>query len=251
MAALRESLRAHGQRTPIEVTPLVTGRGRAPLRPHLRLAAAHRAAGAPCRDRRGALRHRPGPGPPPGDRRRRLRDHGRGERDPPRAQPLRARPRRRPRHRARRLPQREGGAPRALRHREPRPKRSRIRAFLEIYHALDGTLRFPAALPERLGLRLVEKVRAGQGAAIAAAIARAEPRPPRRPRRPSPLVALLAPRRGRRRSARSLPAPARRRARHGAPGPCPDADGSSGRRRRPSSATAPRRPRRPPAGKDP
>ena len=27
MAALRESLRAHGQRTPIEVTPLVTGAG--------------------------------------------------------------------------------------------------------------------------------------------------------------------------------------------------------------------------------
>ena len=33
-----------------------------------------------------------------------------------------------------------------------RAKRSRIRAFLEIYHALDGALRFPAALPERLGL---------------------------------------------------------------------------------------------------
>ena len=44
-----------------------------------------------------------------------------------------------------------------------RAKRSRIRAFLDIYHALDGSLRFPAALPERLGLRLVEKVREGQG----------------------------------------------------------------------------------------
>ncbi len=43
-----------------------------------------------------------------------------------------------------------------------RPKRSRIRAFLEIYHALDGTLRFPAALPERLGLALVERLRAGR-----------------------------------------------------------------------------------------
>ena len=31
-----------------------------------------------------------------------------------------------------------------------RAKRSRIRAFLEIYHALDGVLRFPAHLPERL-----------------------------------------------------------------------------------------------------
>ena len=44
-----------------------------------------------------------------------------------------------------------------------RPKRSRIRAFLELYHALDGTLRFPAALPERLGLALVERLRAGDG----------------------------------------------------------------------------------------
>ena len=56
-----------------------------------------------------------------------------------------------------------------------RAKRSRIRAFLDLYHALDGSLRFPAALPERLGLRLVEAVRAGQGAAIAEAVARADP----------------------------------------------------------------------------
>jgi hypothetical protein len=59
-----------------------------------------------------------------------------------------------------------------------RAKRSRIRAFLEIYHALDGALRFPAHLPERLGLALVEKVRAGQGAAIADAISGADPREP-------------------------------------------------------------------------
>lgn len=59
-----------------------------------------------------------------------------------------------------------------------RAKRSRIRAFLDIYHALDGILRFPAALPERLGLKLVEAVRAGQGEAIAAAIATADPRDP-------------------------------------------------------------------------
>ena len=44
-----------------------------------------------------------------------------------------------------------------------RAKRSRIRAFLDIYHALDDTLRFPAHLPERLGLKLVEMVRAGRG----------------------------------------------------------------------------------------
>ncbi len=59
-----------------------------------------------------------------------------------------------------------------------RPKRSRIRAFLEIYHALDGTLRFPAHLPERLGLALVELVRTGQRDRIAAAIARADLRTP-------------------------------------------------------------------------
>ena len=59
-----------------------------------------------------------------------------------------------------------------------RPKRSRIRAFLQIYHALDGTLRFPAALPERLGLALVERLRAGDGVRIAAALAEAAPDTP-------------------------------------------------------------------------
>lgn len=56
-----------------------------------------------------------------------------------------------------------------------RPKRSRIRAFLEIYHALDAELRFPTALPERLGLALVERLRAGDGPRIAAALAAADP----------------------------------------------------------------------------
>ena len=59
-----------------------------------------------------------------------------------------------------------------------RPKRSRIRAFLELYHALDGVLRFPAQLPERLGLQLVELVRAGGGGRIAAALAEADPPSP-------------------------------------------------------------------------
>ena len=59
-----------------------------------------------------------------------------------------------------------------------RPKRSRIRAFLDIYHALDGTLRFPAALPERLGLRLV-----GEAPRRAGAGDRRRPRP-RRPEDP-------------------------------------------------------------------
>lgn len=59
-----------------------------------------------------------------------------------------------------------------------RAKRSRIRSFLEIYHALDGTLRFPTHLPERLGLKLVEMVRAGEGGRIAEAIAREDPKDP-------------------------------------------------------------------------
>ena len=60
-----------------------------------------------------------------------------------------------------------------------RPKRSRIRAFLEIYHALDGTLRFPAHLPERLGLALVEPVRAGERARDRRGARRGRPAHPR------------------------------------------------------------------------
>ena len=237
MAALRESLRAHGQRTPIEVTPLS---GRAPLRPHLRLAAAHRAAGAACRDRRGALRHRPGAGPPPGDRRRRLRDHGRGERDPRSGSATTSAPASPPAPPSAASSPREKAALLALFATASRAKRSRIRAFLDIYHALDGSLRFPAALPERLGLRLVEKVRAGQGAAHRR---RHRPRRPRHPggrgggARGAARPAAAAPFRG-------AAAPARRRPRHGAPGPCPDAEaqgaGRHARAPRPrSSASSP------------
>jgi hypothetical protein len=59
-----------------------------------------------------------------------------------------------------------------------RAKRSRIRAFVEIYHALDAALRFPTHLPERLGLRLVECLRAGRGEAIVRALAEAAPETP-------------------------------------------------------------------------
>ena len=72
-----------------------------------------------------------------------------------------------------------------------RAKRSRIRAFLEIFHALDGTLRFPAHLPERLGLALVERLRAGRGEAIAQALVRAEAATPEA--EIAALAALLAP----------------------------------------------------------
>ena len=122
-----------------------------------------------------------------------------------------------------------------------RPKRSRIRAFLEIYHALDGVLRFPAALPERLGLALVERLRAGAGPRIAAALAAAAPATAEAE---LALLARLAqpprPRGVRRaaRRARSRPAsPSRSRLRR--PPPDPDADRHRPRRRRPRS----RRPR--------
>ena len=64
----------------------------------------------------------------------------------------------------------EGEALRALFAGASRAKRSRLRAFIEIYRALDGVLRFPAHLPERLGLRIAERLRAGEGAALSAAL---------------------------------------------------------------------------------
>jgi hypothetical protein len=51
-----------------------------------------------------------------------------------------------------------------------RPKRSKIGSFVTIYTALgDEVLRFPTALPERLGLQL-EKALKGNGAALTAAL---------------------------------------------------------------------------------
>lgn len=41
-----------------------------------------------------------------------------------------------------------------------RAKRSRIRSFVRIYHALDGYMMFPAAIPERLGLAVAEFLKA-------------------------------------------------------------------------------------------
>jgi ParB family transcriptional regulator, chromosome partitioning protein len=69
----------------------------------------------------------------------------------------------------------EEAALRALFATASRPKRSRIRSFVALYHGLDTDLRFPAAIPERLGLALVERLREGHGPAIAAALAQAAP----------------------------------------------------------------------------
>ena len=98
----------------------------------------------------------------------------------------------------------EEAALRALFGAASRPKRSRIRAFLEIWRVLDGILRFPAHLPERLGLRLVEALRAGQGPRIVAALEAADPATPEaelavlgaalaRPAAPPPAPVDLAP----------------------------------------------------------
>lgn len=46
-----------------------------------------------------------------------------------------------------------------------RAKRSKIRSFLTIYHALDDTLTFAAAIPERLGLRLAKALESEAGLA--------------------------------------------------------------------------------------
>ena len=59
-----------------------------------------------------------------------------------------------------------------------RAKRSRIRAFLDIVRALDGTLVFPTHLPERLGLQLVERLRTGEGPRIRGALEAAAPSSP-------------------------------------------------------------------------
>lgn len=59
-----------------------------------------------------------------------------------------------------------------------RAKRSKIGSFLDLYAALDGGLRFPAAIPERLGLGLVAQVRAGRAEALRAALQAAAPATP-------------------------------------------------------------------------
>jgi hypothetical protein len=58
-----------------------------------------------------------------------------------------------------------------------RAKRSKIRSFVTVYQALDGSLRFPAALPERLGLVLAQALEADAGLAdrVKAALAKTAP----------------------------------------------------------------------------
>ncbi len=56
-----------------------------------------------------------------------------------------------------------------------RSRRSKIGSFLGVYRALDGALRFPVALPERLGLALAQHLEAGPDAAARLAALLADP----------------------------------------------------------------------------
>ena len=179
MAALRASIRAHGQRTPIEVTPLATGPDGAALPYGLltgwrRLAALkslHAETGEARFATVKALLRRPETAADAyvsmvEENEIRL---GLSHYERARVAALATR---------RGVFPSEKAALLALFATASRPKRSRIRAFLEIYHALDGTLRFPAHLPERLGLALVDLVRDGGRDRIAAAIRRDDPETP-------------------------------------------------------------------------
>ncbi|HRO12988.1 MAG TPA: ParB N-terminal domain-containing protein [Amaricoccus sp.] len=204
MASLRESIRLHGQRTPIEVTPLVS-EGRAGALPYglisgwrrlAALKALHAEAGEPRFATVQALVRRPETAADAyvtmvEENEIRL---GLSHYERARVAALAT---------ARGVFPTEDGALRALFATASRPKRSRIRAFLEIFHALDDTLRFPAHLPERLGLALVERLRAGEAPRIAAALAAADPATPEAELaaltallaapRPAPVTETLAP----------------------------------------------------------
>jgi len=171
MAALRTSIRLHGQRTPIEVTPLT---GALPYglisgwRRLEALKALHAETGDPRFATVQALVRRPETA---ADAYVNMVEEnelrvGLSHYERARVAALATR---------RGVFESEKKALLALFGAASRAKRSRIRAFLDIFHALEGSLRFPAHLPERLGLLLAEKVRAGEGPAIAAAVAAAAP----------------------------------------------------------------------------
>lgn len=174
MAALRASLRAHGQRAPVEVTPLAGALPYGLISGWRRLAALrtlHAETGEPRFATVQALIRRPQTAQDAYVAMVEENEIRVGLSHYERARVV-------ARATARGVFDSEKRALLALFSTASRAKRSRIRAFLEIYHALDGVLRHPAHLPERLGLRLVEMVRAGEAELIAQAIARDEPRTP-------------------------------------------------------------------------
>lgn len=174
MAALRVSIRAHGQRTPIEVTPVAGALPYGLISGWRRLAAIkalHAETGDPRFATIQALVRRPETAADAyvamvEENEIRL---GLSQYERARVAALAAR---------RGVFADEEAALKALFGTASRPKRSRIRAFLEIWRELDAVLRFPAHLPERLGLRLVERLRAGEGARIAEGLVRAAPETP-------------------------------------------------------------------------
>lgn len=182
MEALRASIRLHGQRAPVEVTPLSAGEGGRAALPYglisgwrrlQALKALHAETADPRFSTVQALVRRPETAADAyvtmvEENEIRL---GLSHYERARVAALAT---------ARGVFASEDDALRALFATASRPKRSRIRSFLDIFHALDGSLRFPAHLPERLGLALVERLRADAGARarIAAALAAAAPETP-------------------------------------------------------------------------
>lgn len=204
MAALRDSIRAHGQRTPIEVTPLAgEGAGALPYglisgwRRLTALKALHGETGDPAFATVKALLRRPETAAEAYVAMVEENEIRVGL-----SQYERARVAARAAERG--IFPSEKAALLALFATASRAKRSRIRAFLDIVRALDGALAFPAHLPERLGLQLVERLRAGEGGRIRAALEAAAPdspeaelallsrlaAPPRAPARPPERVLL-------------------------------------------------------------
>jgi ParB family transcriptional regulator, chromosome partitioning protein len=180
MAALRASLRAHGQRTPIEVTPLGAGSGHGAALPYglisgWRRLAALKALFAETGDARfataQALIRRPESAQAAyvamveeNEIRVGLSHYERA-----RVAALSVQ---------RGIFETEKAALLSLFATASRPKRSRIRSFLEIYHALDAHLRFPAHIPERLGLRLVDLIRDGRTGDISRVLGESDPQTP-------------------------------------------------------------------------
>ena len=178
MQALRESLRAHGQRTPIEVTPLAgTGPGALPYglisgwRRLSALAALHAETGDARFATVQAILRTPDS---VADAYVNMVEEneirvGLSQYERARVAVMAAR---------RGVFPDEEAALQALFGTASRPKRSRIRAFTEIVRALDGRLRFPAHLPERLGLRLVARLREGGLGHILDVLDRDDPQTP-------------------------------------------------------------------------
>ena len=162
MEALRESLRAHGQRTPIEVTPLTDGRYG--LISGWRRLTALAALLAETGDARfasvRALVRRPETS---GDAYVAMVEEneirlGLSHYERARIVALSA---------DRGVFENERAALRALFGNVSRAKRSKIGSFLAVYRALDAQLRFPHALGERLGLRIAKHVSDDRAAARA------------------------------------------------------------------------------------